>query len=383
MMKTILRQTPLALGITLALTTSSVLALDAQPIRNNGVEITPTLSADVSYNDNWKEANTGERSSYITTIAPSIKVEAKKGLNVYGLNLDASHQSVEDQSSADNTDYSLGANAHVEMSSRTRLDLNASYSNQEDIQDAQEDTEETNIGFTFGYGAEAAKLQLEFGVNQQDKEFSTDATTNKDFDATKYTAAAFYRVSGKTKVSAEYRQSDIDNKTGTLDGDQTVALVGAIWEATGKTSGSAKIGQVKRTFDAAGVADQDGTTWEVGVVWTPTPLSTVKVDLGNTYEMGSATERVIDTDKSKVAWNQQWSSNLSSDLSYSRMDEEYVGGANNGQDDQTDEIALKLTYSLARNADLVAGLTLKEKDSTAANSDYEQSVYNIGLKVGL
>jgi hypothetical protein len=104
MMKTILRQTPLALGITLALTTSSVLALDAQPIRNNGVEITPTLSADVSYNDNWKEANTGERSSYITTIAPSIKVEAKKGLNVYGLNLDASHQSVEDQSSADNTD---------------------------------------------------------------------------------------------------------------------------------------------------------------------------------------------------------------------------------------------------------------------------------------
>jgi hypothetical protein len=383
MMKTILRQTPLALGITLALTTSSVLALDAQPIRNNGVEITPTLSADVSYNDNWKEANTGERSSYITTIAPSIKVEAKKGLNVYGLNLDASHQSVEDQSSADNTDYSLGANAHVEMSSRTRLDLNASYSNQEDIQDAQEDTEETNIGFTFGYGAEAAKLQLEFGVNQQDKEFSTDATTNKDFDATKYSAAAFYRVSGKTKVSAEYRQSDIDNKTGTLDGDQTVALVGAIWEATGKTSGSAKIGQVKRTFDAAGVADQDGTTWEVGVVWTPTPLSTVKVDLGNTYEMGSATERVIDTDKSKVAWNQQWSSKLSSDLSYSRMDEEYVGGANNGQDDQTDEIALKLTYSLARNADLVAGLTLKEKDSTAANSDYEQSVYNIGLKVGL
>jgi hypothetical protein len=191
MMKTILRQTPLALGITLALTTSSVLALDAQPIRNNGVEITPTLSADVSYNDNWKEANTGERSSYITTIDPSIKVEAKKGLNVYGLNLDASHQSVEDQSSADNTDYSLGANAHVEMSSRTRLDLNASYSNQEDIQDAQEDTEETNIGFTFGYGAEAAKLQLEFGVNQQDKEISTDANTNKDFDETKNTDAAY------------------------------------------------------------------------------------------------------------------------------------------------------------------------------------------------
>jgi len=382
-MKTILRQTPLALGFTLALTTSSVLALDAQPIRNNGVEITPTLSVDVSYNDNWQEAVSGARSTYISKIAPSVKVEAKKGLNVYGVTLDASHESYDDNSTADNSDYSVNANAHIEMSSRARLDLNASYSDQDDFMvSSPEDTQETNIGATFGYGAEAAKLQLEFGVNQQDKEFSTNSTTAKDFEATKYTAAAFYRISGKTKAIAEYRLSDIDSKTGSLDGEQTVALVGAVWEATGKTSGSAKIGQVKRKFDSTSISDKDGTTWEVGVVWTPTPLSTVKIDLSNSYEMGSSTENFIDTDKAKVSWNNQWSSKLSSDLSYSQTDETYIGHSSNKKDD-TDEMAMNLTYNLKRNMDIIAGVKVKDKNSNVASAAFDQNVYNIGLKVGL
>ena len=369
-------------GFAALVLTPQAFAIDAQPLNQGGFELTPTLSVDARYDDNWTEANSSERSSWITKVAPSLKGSAKRDKTELTLGLDLSKEFVEDSSAANNSDYTVSAGVHLEPSSQSRIDLNASYTDEEDIQNSEDFTDK-NVGVTYGFGAEEAKIQLTAGAAYQEKRLSNTS----DFDATSWNVRGDYRLSGKTRATAEYRSKDIDTTelTGanSLDGSLNQMLVGVVWDATAKTSGSAKVGRIERKFDNATLTDKDGSSWEVGVVWTPTKRSTVTLDVNNAYETGSATENFIDTETTKIAWNHQWTGRMYSDVALSRKDEHYINDANNGNKDETDELSASLTYSLKRNVDLIAGVTIKDKTSSEAGSGYDQNVYNVGVKVGL
>jgi opacity protein-like surface antigen len=132
-------------GFAALVLTPQAFAIDAQPLNQGGFELTPTLSVDARYNDNWTEANSSERSSWITRVAPSLKGSAKRDKTELTLGLDLSKEFVEDSGAANNSDYTVSAGVHLEPSSQSRIDLNASYTDEEDIQNSEDFTDK-NVG---------------------------------------------------------------------------------------------------------------------------------------------------------------------------------------------------------------------------------------------
>jgi len=378
----------LGLAVAVGLVVSpSVMAIEAAGVAVGGTTLTPTLTLTHAYDDNWTESASGsENDSWITRIAPSFTLAAKDRLNEYSLTWDINHEMYSDSSAANNTDNTLGAKAHMEFDSRNRVDLALGLSSQEDnAASAPEDYDSTTFSAVYGYGAKGALLGLDFGVSQERKRYDLVTYDGKELTSTAYSVKGRYNVSSATRAVAEYRLSDFDYKTAnSLDSSANTFLVGAEWDATAKTSGSAKIGTTSKDFDAAGIADADSTVWEVGVTWAPRTYSTVSLNTSQSLSEGSGTENYKDTTTTSLNWNHQWSSMLTSDLSWSRTTDEYKGGSNGAinLEDDTDTLGASLTYNLRRWVDLSVGISRKDKTSTDATQSFDSNVVQMGVVVG-
>lgn len=372
---------------------SAAYAIEAASMNLGGMKFTPTLQLTETYDDNFRASGVNEESTWITTINPSFELAAQDRLNIYKLtyafNSDFYHSSSDDN----NTDHHLDADAHMEFSSRSRLDLNAGYDRIESVADTETDGVNDkyhtyNIGGVFGYGAESATMQFELGANQQWLRYDNDNGVNDDLDrdTTSLTGTAFYRVAPKTRALLELRYSDYDYKLSTsdLDSDAVSYLVGVTWDATAKTSGTAKIGYTDKQFDSAGREDVSGNVWEIGVNWQPRSYSMISLNTRRSLEEGSqGAEDSIDTTRYGINWNHAWSNRVSTDVSYSFTEEDYEYTTADARSDETDEFGLGLNYNLRRWVDVGVGYKYQDVDSTVASENYDRSLYQLKLTMGL
>lgn len=367
---------------------SSAMAIEAASMQLGGMTLTPTLELSESYDDNFRET-ANEDSSWVTTISPTFVLAAQDRLNVYQLtynfNSDIFHSSHGDN----NTDHHLDADAHMEFSARNRLDLNAGYDRIEDVAGTEtngiNDKYHTyNIGGVYGLGAKSATLNFELGANHEWKRYDNEGTINKGLerDTTSLTGTAFYRIGAKTRALLELRYSDYDYTQGssTLDSEATAYLVGVTWDATAKTSGTAKIGYEDKDFDSAARTDVDNTMWEVGATWQPRSYSSFTLNTRRGTDEGSqGAEDYIETTRTSLSWDHDWNSYLSSEASYSFTDEEYEGG----RQDETDEFAVGVNYDLRRWVSVGIGYKFKDIDSTLPSETLDRNIYQAKLTVGL
>lgn len=366
----------------------NALAIEAASIDLGGVEFTPTVVLTEGYNDNFRETGSNEESSWITGISPTFVLAAKDRVNLYSVTYAINSETYHSSRQDDNVDHHLDLDAHMEFSSRTRMDLNAGYDRVEDVADTEtagiNDKYHTyNIGGVYGYGAQSATMQLEFGANHEWKRYDNDGlNANLERDTTSLSTTAYYRVAPKTRALAEVRYTDYDYKlsSSTLDSDSVAYLLGVTWDATAKTSGTAKFGWSTKEFDDASKDDADKSTWEVGVNWAPRTYSTFTLNTRRAVEEGSeGAENYIDTTNTSVNWNHQWSSYLSSDLSYAFINEDYE----TDREDDTDQFGAGLTYDVRRWMSVGVGYQYKDVDSSDAGESYDRNLYQVTLTVGL
>lgn len=367
---------------------SSVMAIEAASMQLGAMSLTPTLELSESYDDNFRETS-NEDSSWITTISPTFVLAAQDRLNVYKLTYNFSSDIFHSSHDDNNTDHHLDADAHMEFNARNRLDLNAGYDRVEEVAGTEtsgiNDKYHTyNIGGVYGFGAQSATMNFELGANHEWKRYDNDGTINKDLerDTTSLSGTAFYRIGAKTRALVEVRYNDYDYKlaTSTLDSDSMAYLVGVTWDATAKTSGSAKIGYEDKDFDSAAREDVDNTMWEVGVTWQPRSYSSFTLNTRRGTDEGSqGAEDYIETTRTSLGWNHDWSSYISTEASYAFTDEEYE----NGREDETDEFALGLNYELRRWVSVGVGYKYKDIDSTDPTETLDRNIYQVKLTMGL
>jgi hypothetical protein len=379
----------------------SALAIEAASMDLGGVHFTPVLKLSESYDDNFRATGgAGEQSSWITTINPSFELAARDRLNVYKLtysfNSDTFHSSHNDN----NIDHHLDLDAHMEFNSRNRLTLNAGYDKVEDVAGTEvngiNDKYHTyNIGGVYGFGAEAAMMQFELGANQQWLRYDNNQMLNgslvnadKERDTTTLTGTAYYRVAPKTRALFEMRYNDYEyQQTGsTLDSDAMAYLLGLTWDATAKTSGTAKLGYSKKKFDAAGREDVSGSIWEVGVNWQPRTYSAFSLNTRRSMEEGSQNaEDAIDTTRTSLNWNHAWTSRISSDVGYTYMEEDYEYTGANSRKDETHEFALGMNYELRRWVDVGMGYKYQDVESNngVPADTYDRNIFMLKLTMGL
>jgi len=380
----------------------SALAIEAASMDLGGVQFTPVLNLSESYDDNFRAVGAGgDESSWITTINPSFELAAQDRLNVYKLtyafNSDTFHSSHDDN----NIDHHLNADAHMEFNARNRLDLNAGYSQMEDVSDTEagggiNDKYHTyKIGAVYGFGAKSATMNFELAAKQQwlrydnDQRLGSGLRVNEDEerDITTLSATAFYRIAPKTRALFEVRYNDYDYQlsSSTLDSDAMAYLLGVTWDATARTSGIAKLGYSNKEFDDSRRDDVSGSIWEVGVNWQPRTYSTFSLNTRRSTEEGSQNaEDAVDTTRTGINWNHAWTRRISTDLGYTYIEEDYEGIS---RTDETDEFGMSLTYEVRRWLDLGVGYTYQDVDSKGSDAydsdSYDRNIFMVKMTMGL
>lgn len=368
---------------------SNVLAVDPQTVKlAEGVGLTPSLKVVETYDDNFRAVETNEKSSWITTISPTLTLNAAGSKSNYSLSYTASSDTFHSSSKDNNVDHYLQAEAGFAFDARNKLKLSARYDDVEetasDSQNVENDKYTTKkIGGVYAYGADSALMQLEGGAGYEELRYHNTGTLNadKERDTTALRGTFYYRVAPKTRLLLEGRHTDYAYVTNTkLDSTSVAALVGATWEATAKTTGTVKIGRERKDFDQSGLDSASKATWEAGVTWAPLSYSRFSLTTRQGIDEGDNGASTIDSQSVALGWDHDWSKYLRSNVSLSRSNQDYQDIV---REDETDTFGVGLTYAMRRWLDVGIGYKYSDKDSDAANESYTRNIYALTVRASL
>ena len=123
-----------------------------------------------------------------------------------------------------------------------------------------------------------------------------------------------------------------------------------------------------------------GTGWEANISWKP--LSYSKFDFYTTKSVNESTGLGDFTLAKKygASWTHAWDPRLTSIVSLSRNDDEFVGNVRN---DNTDAYGLKLNYKLMRWLSVGGEYNFTTRDSNVSGFNYKKNLYMITFGVTL
>lgn len=378
----------LAAAVSLA-SCSAAWAIEPQSIRlTDGILFTPSLMVSEKYDDNIRAAENNEESSWITTVSPTLTLSAEGRKSAYRLSYNAVSDTFHSSQDDNNVDHHLTADAAFEFDARNRAKLAAGY---HEIEDTVSDTSNTtndqyntrNVGGVYSFGAQTARMQIEAGANYEELRYTDGLIANeaKERDTTALRSTLFYRVAPKTKLLVEGRHTDYDYLSNQrLDSTGVAGLVGATWEATAKTTGEFKIGRERKNFDDDTVDDASKGMWEAGVVWAPRSYSRFNLNTRQGFDEGDNGASTIESRTYTLGWEHDWSSYLTSKVSYSDTSRDYQDIS---RQDDLNNIGLSLTYKARRWLDVGIGYTYSENDSDVAGESFERNVFALTVNASL
>lgn len=379
----------MALAVSAA--SSSALALEPASIRvADGIEFTPTLQISERYDDNIRAVETNEESSWVTQITPTFTLGAEGSKSAYQISYSAVSDIFHSNHKDNNTDHHLTADVGMEFDARNRLVLNAGYHEIEETASVDQDVENDmyntkNVGGVYTFGAQSARAQIDFGANYEELRYTNSGGLNADNerDTTALRTTFYYRVAPKTRALLEGRYTDYDyvNPEGRLrNSDNTALLAGLTWEATAKTTGTAKFGREKKDFDDSSISEKSTGMWEVGATWKPRTYSSFSLNTRRGFDEGEDNASTIETQSTTLSWDHSWAERLGSTVSYTRSDQDYQDVK---REDTSDTFAVRLTYEMRRWLDIGLGYQYSENDSDADNESYERNIYTLSVTASL
>ena len=228
----------------------------------------------------------------IWTLRPSVRLEAKQGVNIYTLSYRGEYGRFDSQTTDDYENHEFGARADMTFDARNNLKLGLQYQDRVDPRGTlnlaatptPNQWRQPSVTGLYTYGAEDARGKLELQGGYLDKRYVNNrdlGTAALDNNQTDYGATFLWRLMPKTYATFNLKQSVFDYKqaASTYDSTNTYALIGLRWEATAATSGKFSVGNLTKKFDGAGRAagrqDDSQLAWEGGISWKPLKYSGV------------------------------------------------------------------------------------------------------------
>ncbi|MBV2132958.1 outer membrane beta-barrel protein [Pseudomonas sp. MAP12] len=365
----------------------------------------PTLQLKEVYDDNFHADDNNEQSSWITTLAPSFTLAGKGNKSGYLINYTASSDTFHSSQKDNNTDHIFTAESNLEFNARNRLKLNAGYRDIEETATLNQNQENDQynsktIGGVYTYGARTARAQIDLGANYDELRYSNSNHLNDDEerDTTALRSTFYYRVAPDTRLLLEARHTDYDYISDTNSSSTNIDLLtGVTWDATAKTSGSIKVGRGQKDYDNSGIDTASTGMWEVGATWKPRTYSTFRLTTRRAFDEGSNSvgtigdgtdttvrntndDSAVKLQTTTLGWKHYWIEHLYSDLSYTRMDLEYL---DSNREDKLNNIGLGLTYEMRRWLDIGLGYKYSENDSDVNSESYERNIYALTINASL
>jgi len=391
--------------LTLCTVLASAQALAVQPAKIEvGIfDVVPFLTVDSKYDDNITQTLDEDKiHSLVTVLAPSVEAVADNGEQRYTLGYAFSGGSYASSHADDFADNRFNAGFDWAFNHRNKLALSAEYFDGHEDRGTNEFSDgatgpdeltEQTLSATYTFGAESSKGRLIAHLENFDREYSNNRllTQLRDYEKVEAGATFLWRVGGKTDLLIEATKADFDylndiapiaGGLDTLDSELTKYLVGVTWEATAKTSGTIKVGHVKKTFDDADRKQASNTNWDVNVEWAPKTYSIITLTSAARTDESSGSGSYIDAEDYGISWGHSWSQKISSNAYYNISDETYVDDFAGRQDDMT-RYGVRVDYEMRRWLSVGLSAGYSERDSNDASNNYERNITALHFQLSM
>ncbi|MBL4680774.1 MAG: outer membrane beta-barrel protein [Pseudomonadales bacterium] len=389
----------MAIGIMLA-AQPAIAEIQPQAVDLGGFNFTPTIGISQSLDNNIFNQPNGRRSSGISRFTPQLQLFAQKDANTLALTYGGDYGIYANSDNDDYQDHSFSADAYLEMNSRNRFTLAASIAQLHDNRGTgssegaaatsrtkPDEYDLNGASALWEYGADSARFGASFNITLADIEYTNNRleTQFRDRDEVSLQARLYGRVQSKTRFFVELETRDIEYDTlpisgGSLDSDQDTFSVGVVWEATGKTTGTVKIGSTDKEFSAPSRQDADLNTWEVEVVWSPRTYSNVFFTSSSAPRETNGTGTYIESRSHQVQWLHDWSGRLHTSVSFALGNDEYD---NDPRSDDRLDYSFGVNYDLERWINLGFTYSYQELDSNTAVFDYDKRIIAFSVDLSL
>ncbi|MFD2095727.1 outer membrane beta-barrel protein [Corallincola platygyrae] len=365
----------------------------------NGFTMRPMLGAALGYDDNTTRTRGDKTDSFFSVFAPGANIGYGDQVSNATLGYRATIGTYFDSSDDDYLDHSVLAALHHEFTARHRIDLSYNFDrghdargtgvsegNGENVNEPVE-WDQNKVALTYGFGVPTATVNLDFNFEYDDKEYANfrDVTRFRDYDTVGGGVVVYWNVMPKTSLLIDSEVKSISYDVVEQDGvsrdsDVTRVLAGVRWEATGKTTGVAKLGYEDKDFDDSGREDFEDVSWEVGVEWTPVEYSTVEFSTGRRSKDPDTFGDYIKETSVELGWTHYWLDRFSTNLGIAYVDEQFTGI---DRDDELWVTKVGATYDMKRWLQFALTYQYQDQDSDVDSIKYDRNQVLLGVKVAM
>ena len=376
----------------------------AQQSNGGGIDVGPgkaypSLEVKSFYDDNLLSQPANELETWGWGVAPGVSYELSdniKRLTARWL-LDAGYY---DSSSIDNyVDNFLSADFTTRPTDRFSAGLKGGFKDSHDprgtgrsegvgvVQTDPDEWHAFDVEGNAGYGLEAASARVEGTVGYITKSYDNNraATYVRDRDDVYASGRFFYRIGPKTSLVTEGRIADFQydqTAPGSPTLDSTVYKVfgGVTWEATAKTTGSIRIGYMKKDFDALTRRDDSSFAWEAGISWEPRTYSTFRLDTARNFEETNGIGDLIRKDTISVSWIHTWNDRVRTNAHIDYSNDSYTPTT---REDDVVYGGVSLDYALRRWLIVTGAYRYEDRDSNTNLYDYQRNIFTVSIRLTL
>jgi hypothetical protein len=371
-------------------------------LRLGGLTVTPSLTQSLGYDSNPNRSPRAARGSVVSRTEGEIGVRSDWSIHSFTANLRAGYSAFPDQRDANRPDALGTANLRLNVTRDTDIDIDGRLAI---------DTQRPgspNLGavtrdrpLTYAYGASLGvtqrynrlALNLRGSVdrstfdNARDSLGATIVQSDRDQVQLGVRARASYELAPGVQPFVEFladrRSFDqtVDNAGFRRASTGLGGRVGSSFELSRLLTGEIAVGYQQRDFADARLRDLRGLIGEASLIWTPTPLTTVRLrgatDLADTTianVSGSVNRR--GSLEIEHALRRNWTLTAFANLSRNSFD-----GIALTED--TAQLGLRTEYKLTRSLAVRASFTHERLTSTTPGSDYTANIFLAGLRFQL
>lgn len=357
----------------------------------NGFEVMPWLGLSVGNNSNVGLTPAAKTSTNFTLLNPNLVIGLPTHGQLYGLKYSGNFARFASSSIDNYDDHNLGFVADNIWSARLNTLVNADYAKGHDGRNALlfrnlELWHTTGIRGKVHYGAQNAQGQFELAAGQSAKRYDSNnsgSTQFYNYDKTDLTGSFFYKIAPATQMFVEVGDAKfayVDAASKRLDSTEQRYMVGVKWNATAKTTGSVKIGTLKKSFDSGQLPSGTSTVWDADVIWSPKTYSRVDASLHQTAnEYGGFGSFIVSND-SNLRWTHDWTGRVTSALSLGDGSDKFQGF---NRTDKRQTYGLKATYGFRSWLRSAIEFKQAKRNSTDATMSYTQDVTMLTLEGSL
>lgn len=373
---------------------------DPAGVRMGSFLLFPTLDTTFEYDDNVGRASANPTESYGLIVAPELQLRSEWGRHELNLTAQSISKFYEQDSDLDFTDYGVGMDGRLDISSSTSLEGEASFA--ELNEELRTTTAPTGAAEPTEYSSWDVGLQLNQRFNRVTSELEVtygerdydDVPNNiggtidsdlRDRSASEVRLRAGYDVNPDVNLFIEGALNEVDYDQAppivTVDRDSDGYRVGAgaAFDVTSLISGEVVVGYLEQDYDSAALADVSGLAADVDIGWNVTPLTTILLGAGSSVEQSDATASGgLMTRYVEVGVDHELLRNviLSAGVGFENNDFEGIT-----REDDIFTANVGALYLINRNASVSAGYTFEERDSNPASRDYDRNRFGVTLRL--